>query len=63
MKNYGYKLINYIFSVAIYDLLLLLDQFVDAVPLKIPGSGMVVVVVLPDPFLGMGARINSAESQ
>ena len=24
---------------------------------------MVVVVVLPDPFLGMGARINSAESQ
>ena len=24
---------------------------------------LVVVVVLPDPFLGMGARINSAESQ
>ena len=24
---------------------------------------MVMVVVLPDPFLGMGARINSAESQ
>ena len=24
---------------------------------------VVVVVVLPDPFLGMGARINSAESQ
>ena len=40
MKSYGYKLIYYVFSVAVYDLLPLLDQFVDAVPQKIPGSGI-----------------------
>ena len=40
MKSYGYKLINYVFSVAVYNLLPPLDQFVDAVPPKIPGSGM-----------------------
>ena len=39
-KSYGYKLINYVFSVAIYDLLTPLDQFVDVVPPKIPGSGI-----------------------
>ena len=38
MKSYGYKLINYVFSVAVYDLLPPLDQFVDAVRPKIPGS-------------------------
>ena len=32
--------INYVFSVAVYDLLPPLDQFVDAVPPKIPGSGI-----------------------
>ena len=40
MKSYGYKLINYVFSVAIYNLLPPLDQFVDAVPPKIPRSGI-----------------------
>ena len=40
MKSYGYKLINYVFSVAVYDLLPPLDQFVNAVPPKIPGSGI-----------------------
>ena len=40
MKSYGYKLINYVFSVAVYDLLSPLDQFVNAVPPKIPGSGI-----------------------
>ena len=40
MKTYGYKLINYVFSVAVYDLLPPLDQFVDTVPPKIPGSGI-----------------------
>ena len=40
MKSYGYKLLNYVFSVAVYDLLLPLDQFFDAVPPKIPGSGV-----------------------
>ena len=40
MKSYGYKLINYVFSVAVYNLLPSLDQFVDAVPPKIPGSGI-----------------------
>ena len=40
MKSYGYKLINYVFSVAVYDLLPPLDQFVDAVLPKIPGSGI-----------------------
>ena len=40
MKSYGYKLINYVFSVAVYDLLLPLDQFVDAVLAKILGSGI-----------------------
>ena len=29
MKSYGYKLINYVFSIAVYDLLPPLDQFVD----------------------------------
>ena len=41
MKSYGYKLINYnVFSVAVYELLQPFDQFVDAVPPKIPGSGI-----------------------
>ena len=40
MKSYGYKLINYVFSVAVYDLLQPFDQFVDAVSLKISGSGI-----------------------
>ena len=40
MKSYGYKLINYVFSVAVYDLLPPLDQFVDAVLPKISGSGI-----------------------
>ena len=31
MKSYGYKLINYVFSVAVYHLLPPLDQFVDAI--------------------------------
>ena len=40
MKSYGYKLINYVFFVAVYDLLPLLDQFVDAILPKISGSGI-----------------------
>ena len=40
MKSYGYKLINYVFFVAVYDLLLPLDQFVYAILPKIPGSGI-----------------------
>ena len=40
MKSYGYKLINYVFSIAVYNLLPPLDQFVDAVLPKIPGSGI-----------------------
>ena len=40
MKSYGYKLINYVFSVAVYDLLPPLNQFVDAVLPKISGSGI-----------------------
>ena len=32
--------INYVFSVAVYNLLPPLDQFVDAVPPKIPESGI-----------------------
>ena len=40
MKSYGYKLINYIFSIAVCDLLPPLDQFVDAVPPKISRSGI-----------------------
>ena len=40
MKIYGYKLINYVFSVAVYNLLSPLDQFVNAIPPKIPGSGI-----------------------
>ena len=40
MKSYGYKLINYVFSFAVYDLLPPLDQFVDAVLPKIPGPGI-----------------------
>ena len=40
MESYGYKLINYVFSVAVYNLLPPLDQFVDAVPPKISRSGI-----------------------
>ena len=40
MKSYGYKLINYLLSVAVSDLLQPLDQFFDAVPPKIPESGI-----------------------
>ena len=40
MKSYGYKLINYVFSIGVYNLLPPLNQFVDAVPSKIPGSGI-----------------------
>ena len=40
MKSYGYKLINYVFFVAVYHLLPPFDQFVDAVLPKIPGSGI-----------------------
>ena len=40
MKSYGYKLINYVFSVAVYNLLQPLDQFVDAISPKIPRSGI-----------------------
>ena len=40
MKSYGYKLINYVFSVVVYDLLPPLDQYVDAVLPKIHGSGI-----------------------
>ena len=40
MKSYGYKLINYVFSVAVYNLLPPLDQFFNAVPPKIPRSGI-----------------------
>ena len=40
MKSYGYKLINYVFSIAVYDLLPLLNQFVNVVLPKIPGSGI-----------------------
>ena len=40
MKIYGYKLINYVFSVAVYNFLLPLDQFVDVVLPKIPKSGI-----------------------
>ena len=40
MKSYGYKLINYVFSVAVYNLLPPLNQFVDAVLPKIPRSGI-----------------------
>ena len=35
MKSYGYKLINYVFSVAVYNLLPPLDQFVNAIWPKI----------------------------
>ena len=38
MKSYGYKLINYIFSIAVYDLLPSLNQFVNTVLPKIPRS-------------------------
>ena len=38
MKSYGYKSINYVFSIAVYDLPPPLDQFVNAVLPKIPGS-------------------------
>ena len=40
LKNYGYKLINYVFSVAVYNFLPPLNQFVNAVLPKIPGSGI-----------------------
>ena len=40
MKSYAYKLINYVFSVAVYDLLPPLNQFVDAIPPKISRSGI-----------------------
>ena len=40
MKSYGYKLINFVFSIAVYDLLPPLDQFVNAVLPKIPESGI-----------------------
>ena len=40
MKSYGYKLINYLFSVAVYNLLPTLDEFVDAVLPKIPKSSI-----------------------
>ena len=40
MKSYSYKLINYVFSIAVYNLLPPLNQFVDAVPPKIPRSGI-----------------------
>ena len=39
MKSYGYKLINYVIFVAVYNLLPPLDQFVDAALPKTPGSG------------------------
>ena len=40
MKSYDSKLINYVFFVAVYDLLPSLDQFVNAVPPKICRSGI-----------------------
>ena len=40
MKSYGYKILNYVFSVAVYDLIAPLDQFVNVVPPKTPGSGI-----------------------
>ena len=40
MKSYGYKLINYLFSIAVYNLLPPLEQSVNAVSSKIPGSGI-----------------------
>ena len=40
MKSYGYKLINYVFSIAVYNFLPPLNQFVNAVSQKIPGSGI-----------------------
>ena len=40
MKSYGYKLINYVFFVAVYNLLPPLNQFVDAILPKILGSGI-----------------------
>ena len=40
MKSGDYKLINYVFSVAVYDLLPPLGQFVNAIFPKIPGSGI-----------------------
>ena len=40
MKSYDSKLINYVFFVAVYDLLPSLNQFVNAVPPKIPRSGI-----------------------
>ena len=39
MTHLYYKLINYVFSIAVYDLPPV-DHFVDAVLLKIPGPGI-----------------------
>ena len=46
MKSYGYKLINYVFFVAIYKLFPPLNQFVDAVPAKIPGEPVFKVLFI-----------------
>ena len=40
MKSYGCKLTNYVFSVAVYNLLPPPDQFVNSVLPKIPGSSI-----------------------
>ena len=40
MKSYGYKLINYVFFIVAYNLLPPLDQFVGAIPPKIPEYGI-----------------------
>ena len=34
MKSYGYKFINYVFFIAVYNLLPPLDQFIDAIHQK-----------------------------
>ena len=40
MKGYDYKLINYVFSIVVYDLLSPLNQFVNAILPKISKSGI-----------------------
>ena len=40
MESYSYKLINCVFFIAVYNLLLPLDQFVDAILPKMPGLGI-----------------------
>ena len=40
MKSFSYKLISYVFSVAVYDLLPPLNQFFDVVLPKISGFGI-----------------------